>query len=102
MKRIKPVVLKNTTRLTNSQMKQIRGGYDPGNNRPSSCIIPCPDGFGGGSVELDCKEYGGYCDVYSGVNSYGIPYYGVACFAEEGELNNGTPINRCELTELFK
>ena len=103
MKKIKKIVLRSATKLTNSEMKKLRGGYAPGNNRPSSCIIPCPDGFGGGSVELDCsKSGGGYCDIYSGVNSYGIPYYGVACFAEEGMLTDRNVKELCQIPELFK
>ncbi len=100
MKKIKPVVLKDATKLTNSQMKQIRGGYDPGNNRSSSCIIPCPVGFGGGSVEPECLGTS-YCDIYSGVNSDGTPFYGAACYTP-GNSNPTHEIKLCELAESMK
>ena len=99
MKRIKPVVLKNTTKLTNSQMKEIRGGYDPGNNLSSSCIIPCPAGFGGGSVEPKCDVFS-YCDIYSGVNLDGTPFYGAACYTPNSSRVYG--IELCEVAESLK
>ena len=102
MKQIKKIVLKSATDLTNSEMKKLRGGYDPGNDHSAACTAQCPAEFGGSSVELNCSGLGGYCDIYSGVYPNGIPYYGVACFAEEGILTDREDINLCKLTELLK
>ncbi|MBQ5617263.1 MAG: TIGR04149 family rSAM-modified RiPP, partial [Bacteroidaceae bacterium] len=57
MKQIKKIVLKSATELTNSEMKKLRGGYDPGNDHSAVCTVQCPAEFGGSSVELDCLNY---------------------------------------------
>lgn len=44
MKEIKKVVLKDTTKLTNSEMKKIRGGYEP--EKPVECSTACYDQTG--------------------------------------------------------
>ena len=49
MKKIKAVVLKHVTKLTNSEMKNVRGGYDP--MYPTSCTVKCPVG----SASIDCS-----------------------------------------------
>ena len=72
MKKIKAVVLKDATKLTNKEMKEIRGGYEP--ERSSICSVQCTNGF----AEKNCLIYPGtYCDVYSGVG-----FYGVGCFLD--------------------
>lgn len=63
MKKIKAVVLKDSTKLTSSQMKQIRGGDDPETLHSSICTTVCHTGA---IVEYDCsKEYGkdAYCST---------------------------------------
>lgn len=77
MKRIKPVVLKDATKLTNSEMKSIRGGatWDV---YPTSCTVFCNLQTGAvepfitehncPSVAVDQTEY--YCIVESGVRAY--------------------------------
>lgn len=64
MKKIKPVVLKDATKLTNSEMKKIRGGLDP--EYPATCSAVCHNSTGAilGSFEHTCTE--GYCDIVSG------------------------------------
>ena len=101
MKKIRPVVLKDAKRLSSGEMKGIRGGYDPGKDFPSSCIVSCPDGFGGGSVELKCPN-DSYCDVYSGVYSDGTPFYGAGCYTQYGVHYRELGEKFCELAELFK
>ena len=99
MKQIKKIVLRDATKLTNSQMKEIRGGYAPGNDHSAVCTVQCPAEFGGSSVELDCSELG-YCDVYSGVYPNGIPFYGAGCYSQNGNMTG--KVNPCKLTELLK
>ena len=71
MKRIKPVVLKDATKLTNSQMKEIRGGYEP--ERSSTCSMLCPVEYGGSSITVSCSDPKNYCDSRSDL-------FGLACF----------------------
>ena len=71
MKRIKPVVLKDATKLTNSEMKQIRGGYEP--ERSSTCSMLCPVEYGGSSITVSCLDPKNYCDSRSDL-------FGLACF----------------------
>ena len=101
MKKIKPVVLKDAKRLSSGEMKGIRGGYDPGMDFPSSCIVSCPDGFGGGSADLTCPAQT-YCDVYSGVSSDGTPFYGAGCYTQYGVHYRDLGEKLFELAELFK
>ena len=70
MKKIKPVVLKDATTLTNSEMKSIRGGYEP--ERSSTCSMECPVEYGGSSITVSCFDYN-YCDFRSDL-------VGLACF----------------------
>ena len=71
MKQIKPVVLKDATKLTNSEMKQIRGGYEP--ERSSTCSMLCPVEYGGSSITVSCLNSDNYCDFRSDL-------VGLACF----------------------
>ena len=70
MKKIKPIVLKDATTLTSSEMKQIRGGYEP--ERSSTCSMLCPVEYGGSSITVSCFD-SNYCDFSSG-------FVGLACF----------------------
>ncbi len=70
MKRIKKIVLKDATKLTNSEMKQIRGGYEP--ERSSTCSMECPVEYGGSSVSVTCDN-NDYCDLMT--NSFGVTCY---------------------------
>ena len=72
MKKIKPIVLKDATMLTNAEMKSIRGGYEP--ERSSTCSMLCPVEYGGSSITVSCFD-SNYCDVYSGVGFYGVGCY---------------------------
>lgn len=99
MKQIKKIVLRDATKLTNSQMKEIRGGYAPGNDHSAVCTVQCPAEFGGSSVEQPCRP-GYYCDVYSGVYSDGTPYYGAGCYSQNGYMTG--EVNLCKLTESLK
>ncbi|MBQ8734486.1 MAG: hypothetical protein IJY75_00650 [Bacteroidaceae bacterium] len=71
MKKIKPIVLKDATKLTNSEMKQIRGGYEP--ERSSTCSMLCPVEYGGSSITVNCSNSDNYCDSRSDL-------FGLACF----------------------
>ena len=76
MKKIKAVVLKDATKLTNSQMKEIRGGVT-GDVYPTSCTVYCnlhtgalvPD-----ITNVDCQHMGEtneyYCVVEEGIRVY--------------------------------
>ena len=65
MKRIKPVVLKDATKLTNSEMKKIRGGAEQGYSQTCSAVCYTSTGAILGSFELPCRN-GYYCDLVSG------------------------------------
>ncbi len=101
MKRIKKIVLRNANELTNCQMKQIRGGYDQGNDHSSVCTVQCPAEFGGSSVTYDCSNIG-YCDIRSGVSHDGIPFYGAGCYYQNGSPLQEMPESPCMRIELFK
>ena len=64
MKKIKPVVLKDATKLTSSEMKKIRGGIEPEYSQTCSAVCYTSTGAMLGSFEHECKE--GYCDIVSG------------------------------------
>ncbi len=59
MKKIKPIVLKDATKLTNSQMKEIRGGDKIDNIITSSvtCSAQCATGALKEYVYMDCSTY---------------------------------------------
>ncbi len=101
MKKIKKIVLRSATKLTNSEMKKLRGGYDPGNDHSAACTVQCPAEFGGSSVTLQCRP-SLYCDIQSGINSKGIPFYGAGCYYQNGYPEKTEPERPCELTELLK
>ena len=93
MKRIKKIVLKDATKLTNSEMKQIRGGYEP--ERSSTCSMECPVEYGGSSITLTCEK-GEYCDLKT--DSFGLACYNITT----GEISQ-YPITEwpnCERVEL--
>lgn len=81
MKQIKKIVLKDATKLTNSEMKKIRGGIivDPSTSYSAECSASCYHSTGAylGNVSAVCSgtQYS-YCDFISGAD--GI--IGVACF----------------------
>ena len=80
MKRIKKIVLKDATKLTNSEMKQIRGGYEP--ERSSTCSMECPVEYGGSSITVTCDN-NDYCDFSSGS-------VGLACYSNYTNREYGT------------
>jgi natural product precursor len=59
MKQIKKIVLRDATKLTNSEMKSIRGGYEPEEIAPISCSATCDNGTGTiiGYTFVDCSEF---------------------------------------------
>ena len=95
MKKIKPVVLKNTTRLTNSQMKEIRGGVT-GDVYPTSCTVYCNLHTGALVPEItniDCQHMGEtneyYCVVEEGIRVY--------CQSRiSGKIQDGNPKYSCQ------
>ena len=67
MKQIKKIVLKDATKLTNSEMKKIRGGAEQGYSQTCSAVCYTSTGAMLGSFELDCRPfYNAYCDIVSG------------------------------------
>ena len=78
MKKIKKIVLKSASKLTTSEMKRIRAGYDPGYGYSSICTVYCNlqslavkpfiTEYNCPSVAVDRTEY--YCVVESGVRAY--------------------------------
>ena len=83
MKRIKPVVLKNTTTLTNSEMKEISGGWYE-NSSSVICTAECESGASKPYIEMDCSH----------------PSYKLTCVISRDEYDtqaicvneNGTPV----------
>ncbi len=73
MKKIKAVVLKDATTLTNSEMKSIRGGYEPEKNS-SVCSTACPDGITLGWYDCSIK-YGSDSICTSSANGYVNCYF---------------------------
>ena len=55
MKKIKAVVLKDATKLTNSQMKEIRGGVTV-EGRPTKCSMQCDTGAFQPEIEIECRD----------------------------------------------
>ena len=84
MKKIKAVVLKDATKLTNSQMKEIRGGYEPEKNS-SVCSTACPDGITLGWFDCNSVFTGSICQSSTNGNVicyhplYGSPIEQQAC-----------------------
>ena len=95
MKKIKAVVLKDATKLTNSQMKEIRGGVI-GDVYPTSCTVYCNLHTGALVPEItnnDCQhmwepnEY--YCVVEEGIRVY--------CQSRiTGKIEDGNPNYSCQ------
>ena len=72
MKQIKKIVLRDATKLTNSEMKSIRGGVigEPPTEYSATCSIPCYHTTGAyiGSIDITCSpgNKDNYCDIVSG------------------------------------
>ena len=64
MKKNKPVVLKDSTKLTSSQMKQIRGGYEPETETVTRCTALCYSGANEPEVTIDCNNWTNHNDLY--------------------------------------
>ena len=80
MKQIKKIVLRDATKLTNSEMKSIRGGYEPEKEEEylTGCSITCGFGFVEPFLEVTCSgTRNSYCNIVSGAN-----YLKVGCFRE--------------------
>ena len=91
MKKIKAVVLKDATKLTNSQMKEIRGGVTV-EGRPTKCSMQCDTGAYQPEIEYDCAN------PYF-VKTYGEPTHcetsatiGIMCYTSDGNVH---PIINC-------
>ncbi len=88
MKRIKPIVLTDAKTLTISEMKQIRGGYEPEKEYPAACSAVCYNHTGAYVDDVNFSGCAGtannYCDVITGQNGV----IGVGCF----NMSNSTPL----------
>ena len=88
MKQIKKIVLRDATKLTNSEMKSIRGGAngEPPGSYSAVCSASCYHSTGAylGDVSAVCAgtQYS-YCDIISGAG--GI--LGVGCFNKSNDGN---------------
>ena len=89
MKQIKKIVLKDATKLTNSEMKKIRGGYEPEYFKTCSAICYHSTGAIIGQIEQTCSD-GMYCDIVSGTAEPTI-----ACFDVTGSDNRAYNILPC-------
>ncbi len=88
MKKIKPVVLKDATKLTREQMKSVVAG-DSIIEYPRACSARCPSGYERSSVSVECPSpY--YCHVYSGAD-----FYGLQCSSYDGSYNYVTSSSMC-------
>ena len=56
MKKIKPIVLKDATKLTTNEMKNIRGGWYDNSSSPL-CSATCAPGAPQPFVTMDCSKY---------------------------------------------
>lgn len=54
MKQIKKIVLRDATKLTNSEMKKIRGGYEVGNIESCSAVCYNHTGAVIGNINVYC------------------------------------------------
>lgn len=79
MKKIKAVVLKDATKLSNNQMKEIRGGVTGEPPKSPTCSIGCPSGSVRPEETRDCLLPGYYCDYVSGADGR----IGVGCYSNE-------------------
>ena len=83
MKKIKAVVLKDATKLSNNQMKEIRGGWYE-NSSSVICTAECESGASKPYIEMDCSH----------------PSYKLTCVISRDEYDtqaicvneNGTPV----------
>ena len=90
MKKIKAVVLKDATKLTNSQMKEIRGGWYEYSSSVI-CTAECESGASKPYIEMDCSH----------------PSYKLTCVISRDEYDtqaicvneNGTPVGGSSYTK---
>ena len=88
MKQIKKIVLRDATKLTNSEMKSIRGGAngEPPGSYSAVCSASCYHSTGAylrdvSAICIGTQEH--YCDIVSGAG--GI--LGVGCFNKSNDGN---------------
>ena len=86
MKRIKPEVLKDATKLTNSEMKEIRGGVTV-EGRPTKCSMQCDSGAIEPEIEFDCKD--NWIDYEQGTYCTTSATFGVMCHRPDGYIYYG-------------
>jgi hypothetical protein len=86
MKKIKAVVLKDATKLTNSQMKEIRGGVTV-EGRPTKCSMQCDTGAFQPEVTFDCTE--NWVDYQQGTYCATSATIGIMCIRPDGYIYNG-------------
>ena len=78
MKKIKAVVLKDATKLTNSQMKEIRGGVTV-EGRPTKCSMQCDTGAFQPEIEIECRDFfsnATHCETSATI--------GIMCYTPDG------------------
>ena len=96
MKKIKAVVLKNTTKLTNSEMKEIRGGWYE-NSSSAICSAACESGASKPYVEMDCRHP--YLNLTCAISRDGYNTQAI-CVNERGEQVNDNGSDSCENSSL--
>ena len=94
MKQIKKIVLKDATKLTNSEMKKIRGGVEQGYSQTCSAVCYTSTGAILGSFENSCYE--GYCDLVSGVAETTL-----GCFKTNQHFGTPELVSELKCSEVF-
>ena len=98
MKQIKKIVLKDATKLTNSEMKKIRGGAEQGYSQTCSAVCYTSTGAMLGSFELDCRPfYNAYCDIVSGA----VPTT-LGCFITNQYLGTPELVSELKCSDVYE
>jgi natural product precursor len=87
MKQIKKIVLRDATKLTNSEMKSIRGGYEP-DRFDDSCSATCNINS---SITYTCYGHNVKCRPFVGT--------GIACYYPD--TNNQIIERFCEKDDII-
>ena len=96
MKQIKKIVLKDATKLTNSEMKKIRGGIEPEYSQTCSAVCYTSTGAMLGSFEHECG-YGEYCELVSGA----VPTT-LGCFITNQYLGTPELVSELKCSDVYE
>ena len=96
MKQIKKIVLKDATKLTNSEMKKIRGGVEQGYSQTCSAVCYTSTGAILGSFEQECDD-GQYCELVSGAAQTTL-----GCFITNQYLGTPELVSKLKCSDVYK